>query len=342
MRRVKSLAIGLVSVLAAGIIWLPGAAAADGNNCRSLSLPVALSDGGPANQRVSGILCTPATWADGPYEVDVLLHGATYNKTYWDFPVGSQGSYVADTLAAGRATFAYDAVGSGKSSRPPGALVTIDSGAFVLHQIVGWLRGAQGYTQVNGISHSLGSATLIDEAGNWSDINRVVITGFLHRASLAAFLHAGSFYPAMLDPEFPGLLDPTYLTTRPDTRGSLFYNATADPAVIAYDEAHKDLVSAAQIADAGAALEAPAALSISTHITAPVLSVVGDQDALICAQPSLFDCSSNASITANEAAFYPGAASLMVLSIPNTGHNLALHPSAGASFADINTWIQTH
>jgi hypothetical protein len=45
--------------------------------------------------------------------------------------------------------------------------------------------------------------------------------------------------------------DPGYLTTVPGTRGAAFYDtASADPDVIAYDEAHKDVMAADEAGDA--------------------------------------------------------------------------------------------
>ena len=68
-------------------------------------------------------------------------------------------------MQAGRAAFDYDRIGTGASSHPLSTELTIDSEAYVLHQIVSWLRASEGYSQVNLIGHSLGSVISIQEAG---------------------------------------------------------------------------------------------------------------------------------------------------------------------------------
>jgi pimeloyl-ACP methyl ester carboxylesterase len=338
-RVVTTLIIAVVAIA----LWPGKVQAAQNGVCQTVSLAVSLAPGKVRNQTLSGAVCTPTTWAPGERQVDVLVHGGTYDREYWDWQFQpEQYSYVEKTLAAGRATFAYDRLGVGSSSRPLGAAVTLEVDAYALHQAVQWLRSARGYAYVNLEGHSLGSAVVIKEAATYKDVDRVIVTGLLHTPTLNTLSTPLSFYPAMLDPAFSGLLDPTYLTTQPGQRGQLFYNrATADPAVIAYDEAHKDK-AAPQLGTALYQLEVPLPGTDATGITAPVLIVMGADDTLICSPPSVVDCADIVSIAANEAAFYANAESLTVSSIPGSGHNLTLHSSAPAAFAAINQWITTH
>ena len=86
--------------------------------------------------------------------------------------------------------------------------------------------------------------------------------------------------------------------------------------------------------------EIPAGLNIAAGITVPVLSISGQQDALTCG--ITLDCTNDAQVANNEAAYYTGTPSLTTATVPNTGHDINLHPSAGAtpgSFATINNWI---
>jgi len=46
-----------------------------------MHFPVGLSDGGPANQEIIGWLC--ARGSIHHKTLQVLLHGATYDHTYW-------------------------------------------------------------------------------------------------------------------------------------------------------------------------------------------------------------------------------------------------------------------
>jgi pimeloyl-ACP methyl ester carboxylesterase len=184
--------------------------------------------------------------------VQVLVHGATYNHDYWDFGKvdGRRYSYARDVAAHGFPTFAFDLIGSGNSSHPPSDQVTLQSTAFVAHQIVQGLRngsitGIQ-FGKVIIVGHSLGSTVVWEEAINYGDVDGVIVTGAAHSlATLFGKLAATSFYPAVKDPKFANSgLDAGYLTTVPGTRASLFYSSPdADPAVIARDEERKDVVS---------------------------------------------------------------------------------------------------
>ena len=307
-----------------------------GGHCVSLRIPVALGPGQPAAQTVAGTLCLP----DGrpTATVDVLVHGAGYDQAYWNWPVDpGLYSYVDETLAAGRATFAYDRIGAGGSSHPLSTLITTDADAYVLHQLVGDLRRV-GYGRVDVVGHSFGSIIAVDEAAAYRDVDRLVVTGLLHPETAPPYTPTSVFYPAYLDPQFAGEgLDPGYLTTIPGTRAAAFYSSSADPAVIAYDEAHKDTVSGTELVAGLAASQLPPTLNAATGVRAPVLVVDGDQDALFCG--FTVDCADPAAVSANERAFYSAAASVAVSLIPATGHSLALHPSAPQSFAVIDQWL---
>ncbi len=348
MRRAFVL-VAMISVMAASPLAPASAGVTAGADagCQPVRLPVALGPGSPANQTVSGTYCQPQDWASGQHEVDVLTPGATYNRIYWDWPVDpGLYSYVDKTLAAGRATFDYDRIGTGSSSHPFSAEITIGSDAYVLHQIVQWLRGSLGYSQVNLIGHSLGSVISIQEAGRYGDASRVVITGLLHVAHVGAGFAAtlGSLlYPAAEDAQYLGTgLDVAYLTTIPGDRAADFYSSSASQAVVAYDEAHKDVVAATELVTLATTWALPPALNLSDKITAPVLIVIGAQDAIFCADPPVVDCPQPAQLLASEAPYYARAASLSLDVIAGTGHDIALHPTADESFGLISQWISSH
>ncbi|MFD0692003.1 alpha/beta hydrolase [Actinomadura fibrosa] len=328
----KSIAAILIT-LAAAAAPAPPAHAAPGT-CETVKIPVALAPGQPSNQTVSGTLCVPS---NDTTRVDVLVHGGTYNSTYWKWP-DDRYSYVKKTTDAGRAAFAYDRPGTGSSSRPPSTSLTVAADVNVLHQIVQWLR-ARNLTQITTIGHSLGSMIVIAEAADHGDIDRLVVTGITHPPAIApgAALLIGSFYTAALDPHFP-LADLGYLTTEPGTRAASFYYA-ADPDVIAYDEAHKDVMAATELTDAAARLVLPPLLNDTARVRVPVLVVIGEKDSSICG--ALFTCTPG-NVRANESLYYTAAPTLTADTIPNTGHSLPLHPTADRSFNDINAWINTH
>jgi pimeloyl-ACP methyl ester carboxylesterase len=323
----------------------PVQAASVNGTCQQVHIPVGLGPNQANNLQISGTLCTPNHATDNT-AIDVLIPGGTYASVYWDFPYQAPSySYVEKTLAAGRATLNIDRLGTGASSKPLSALVTEDADAYTMHQAIQWARGAKHYSNVTVIGHSAGSIAAAHEAAQYNDVTKLVLTGFLHSPSIHLILDvgAGDLYPAALDNQFFGkIIDPGYLTTTPGRRGPAFYNATADPNVIAYDEAHKDIVATTDAAQMITEILLPAPLNIAQKIKAPVLTIAGDHDVL-CG-PALIgvDCSSSASIQSYESPFYPQAKSFTAISIPNTGHNLPLHPSKDQSFAQINQWIETH
>lgn len=338
---------GTVTIMLAfvALAFIPtgvAAAASEHGTCEDVTIPVALGAGQPANQHVAGTLCIPDEWAPGEPQLDMLVHGATYNRAYWDWPVDpAQYSYVERTLQNGRATFALDRLGAGQSSRPLGALMSNAIDAYTLHQVIQEFRND--YARITLVSHSLGSFVALEEASTYQDVDKLVITGLLHAQGPDFVYILASLHPAMLDPQFFGdIVDPAYLTTLPGIRSQRFYNNTADPAAIAYDEAHKDVVPATQIGDIFTLLKflLPPPANSASHITVPTLVIAGEHDGLFCGL--LLDCSSEAAVQANEAAYYTATPSLTTKVVPNTGHNLTLHPSAGASFNTINSWIETH
>lgn len=325
------------------------AATADGNGtCEAITLPVALGPGQLATQWIAATYCTPDTWAPGPAAVDVMTPGATYNSLYWNWPVGpALYSYVDKTLQAGRATLDYDRVGTGASSHPPALALDINAEAYVLHQIVTWLHASLRYDLVNLIGHSLGSVISIQEAGIYQDVSAVVVTGLLHAPGVGAGFAttlASLMYPAAFDPqiEVSGLRSVGYLTTEPGDRAADFYSYSADQAVVSYDEAHKDVVPATDLATLATTWALPPGPNASDSINVPVLVVIGAQDAIFCADPPVLDCGRPGQVLATERPYYASAPSLSLDVIPDTGHDVALHPSAGESFALISQWIEQH
>lgn len=318
-----------------------GPAAKPMGRCQEVSIAVSLREGAAATERVAASWCTPRAWAPGERRADILVAGATYNRTYWDWPQDpARYSYVDMTLRAGRATLSFDRLGTGASSKPVGLLLDVDDDAYVLHQLIGWIRDRQG-VRVQAVGHSLGSVVLTKEQARWHDVDRVVVTGILHLpgVGLNATGFATSLYPAALDPRFVGTANstPGYLTTLPGRRGPTFYDPrTADPAVVEYDEKHKDVATAGET-ESIVELETPAMVNSTRSITAPVLVVMGQTDNIFC--NLTVDCHSASSIRANEAPYYRGAPKLDVVTVANTAHNLTLHPSAPNSFAMINRWL---
>lgn len=339
----------LLLFLICGVISIPALAREAGptaSHCQSYNVPVALADGSPLSYTIYGKLCNPAT---GPsHTVQVLLAGGTYGSIYWDFPTvgGVPYSYVQAANAAGYSTFNMDRIGTGQSSHPDLSVVTVTmySSAFVVHEIVQDLRqglaGNAPFAHVILAGHSLGSMVAFVEAGTpaYHDVDGIIITGMLHHLNTVKLASAvASLYPASLDPLFAKAgYGVGYVTTTPGARGTdFYYMANVDPNVLSEDEATKDTGTLGEFAT----FLDPLLLGTSSQITVPVLTVIGQQDAIFCGL-LVTDCSSNATLLRAEAPFYSSQAQLQALVVPGSGHDLNLQPghnSNGAAVAP--TWF---
>lgn len=323
------------------LILAPAAApaAAGARQRQAVKISVPLGPGVPAGQWIAAEYCT----VPGPHPaaIDVLVPGSTYDHSYWDWPQNpALYSYTDKTLLAGRAVLALDRLGTGGSSALPSTQVTDSADVAALHQAITWARG-RGYDQVDVIGHSLGSIIAAEEASTYpADPAKLVLTGYLNDLTADLQSFETQFHPAADDPQFAGRgLDPGWITTLPGARGPAFY-VNADPAVIARDEARKDIVSLTESEDAGAWSAAPPnSASPAGKITAPVLLVVGQDDWLFCQSAGAPDCAQLSALYQLERPYYSGAASLTIATVPGTGHDLALSPTASLSFAMINGWI---
>ncbi len=333
------------SVLLLGLsttfITLPASASdEDGARCTELVFSVSLGDGLPGPFHLAGRLCRPERGPDRPLQI--LVHGSSYNRGYWDFPYQTAYySYVRHANRAGFPTLALDRLGVGASDRPAPELLTVHAQAFTIHQIVAALRSgsmadAKGHPirfhRIVLVGHSFGSNISWTEAGIYGDVDGLVLTGISHDPNPpgAALIPLDS-YPAAFDPKFAALGLPLgYLTTLPGTVGQLFYYLPgADPAVIAVDEANKDVVPV------GLFFDQFTTYGLTENIHVPVLNVVGNFDTLSCQLPS---CTESGSI-ANESSYYPPDACYTQLIVPRAGHSINLHETAPIWYKQALSWV---
>lgn len=151
----------------------------DGPGCRFVNAPVPASvldeqmvpapgavagplGGDAAGLDIHGRLCLPAG-DKTPKTVMHALHGIVYNNAYWNVDYQPEiCNFSRYMTGAGYAVFAIDRLGSGRSSKPPAALVTLDAQAAV-HQLIGKLRSgeidARKFERVMLVGYSYGSAT---------------------------------------------------------------------------------------------------------------------------------------------------------------------------------------
>ena len=295
--------------------------------CRDVRVPVTFIGG---SGHIAGTLCVP----QGAKTVQLLVHGYSYARYYWDFPYQPETySYVRRANEAGYATLAIDRIGDGESTHPPGATLTWDTAARTVQQVVTALRdGSLGrsFDKVVLVGHSYGSVTTYLVAGRYHDVDAMIVTGIAHRVNLAdltARLIAQS-PPAVLDPKFAKSgYDPLYVTTRKGAR-SLFYNTdNADPKVVEIDEELKQTAGVLEIPTAAVYL----LNDVSKTTNIPVLTVNGDADTFFCG-PLAADCSSDEALAAFERPFYGPNAKVEAMVIPNGGHDINLELTAPQAY----------
>jgi pimeloyl-ACP methyl ester carboxylesterase len=326
-RRVSFVVAVAVALLVAGAVPVSGAAPP---SCADAAFSAGV-------HTLHGTLCRPANGAT-PRVALILLHGATYDRTYWDFPVApARYSALRRLAAAGYLTLALDRLGSGESDRPPASEVTADARAEALHDVVTTLQTDPRLGTTTGkvllVGHSLGSVDALREAAQYHDVDDLVLTGFLHSAGPGAAFFAGAIHPAAADPKFASdtTIPAGYVTTQPGTRQMFYYAFNADERVYRADEANKDAM-------AGGDPSLPSERdsdALASQIDVPVLSVVGAQDDAFCTPP-------NCPEAAREQAAYPLAPSFQVIVRPRTGHDLNLHLNAGKTTDLIRNWIDQH
>ncbi|WP_394843139.1 alpha/beta hydrolase [Pendulispora brunnea] len=293
-------------------------------SCERVTFDVHLQPGAADAYRMVGSLCARGPVV--PHTLQILLHGATYTKEYWDFPYARpRYSYVAAQTAAGFATLSLDGLGAGESDHPPAAQVTTAANAYAVHQIIQTMQSGSFLRSFRPerivlVGHSLGAAVAAVEAATYQDVDGVIFSGILHNQGPDNFTLYQNLQPAA--PE-------GYVTTIAGQRGPLFYRSEyAESAVIEADERLKSTVSATQFSDAAAGAAATASIRV------PVLVAVGDEDSTYCSPPS---CSETGALE-REKAFYTPEARVEVVGIPQVGHSLNLHRRAGAWFAAAAAW----
>ncbi|MFJ1901621.1 MULTISPECIES: alpha/beta hydrolase [unclassified Streptomyces] len=324
--------------------------------CSQTRVPVSVP--GARDGHIYGELCTPRHPGAHSRTVNLLVPGASYDHTYFDFPLKSDKySYVTHALNAGYSTFAVDRLGTGRSSIPPSSLDAVQNQTEAMHQVITRLRAGEAghrpldtadrhpFSKVVWVGHSLGSEMAWYEAQKHDDVDAFVLTGLRHVTAQESG-DSGSeppqgFMRASDDARLKlKTTDPGYWTTAPGTRQlGFYYQPNAEQAVINKDESLKDLTNKWELGES-ATIGLPAAQAPSRAVTVPTLLAFGDQDVSYgCAATSPTPCTPSA-IEELEKPFYPKA-DLSVLITPNSGHDIQLHKNAPQTDSEILDWIKS-
>jgi pimeloyl-ACP methyl ester carboxylesterase len=303
-------------------------AAASAVRCTQVNTPVTFTGG---SGHIAGTLCVPA---GGARTVQLLVHGYSYARYYWDFPFKAETySYARRANQAGYATLAIDRLGDGASTHPLGADLTWDNAVSTVHQVVTALRNGRlgkAFNKVILVGHSYGSVTGYLVAGKYHDVDAMIVEGAAHRVNMVnvGLMVTAQSPPAMLDPKFAGRgYDPLYVTTRAGKRSVFYRVANTDTRVIALDE---------KLKETGGSLEIPTvavylADNPSTTTNIPVLTVDGDQDPFFCGLLAA-NCSSDQALANFERPFYGPRATVEAYVIHGGGHDINLERTAPLAY----------
>lgn len=278
----------------------------------------------------------------GARVLQVLVHGFTYDRRYWDFPyLPEHHSYVRRANAAGYATLAIDRLGTGLSGRPPGRRLTWATAADTVAQVISAARAgklAHDFQRLILVGHSYGSVTSYRVADRYAGVDALIATGISHRVSIPALTTNLVVRCRPLPPESPlDAPDRFYVSTVPGARQQAFQLTSADPELLRIDE---------ELKQPAGALELPTALAYllpgtSKHTNIPVLTVNGSLDKLF---PGTWTSAPdpNAALRSAERPFYGPNAVVEAAVILETGHCLTLEPKAGVSFDRMLDFCDRH
>lgn len=304
--------------------------------CDDVIIPVRLSgDPGAPQYGLSGQLCSADDAIDGTLQV--LIHGASYDRRYWDW--NRDNSYLCHAVVRGGAVLTIDRLGVGASSRPanPG-LLSIFSHAFAINDAVQFIRagllqtpriGEVAPAEIVLVGHSLGAQIATVVSAQFGSVDRLILQGYSHTLGPAAMASFGLAHPAANELRFTDL-DPGYLTTVPGSREGLFFApADVDAATLARDETIKTTYTGAELGTI------EPALAVSPGVQVPTLIVLGDQDFITCQPPG---CEASG-IRAGEPAHFPNA-DLTIRIVPDAGHSINLHHSADRAYRVMTRWLR--
>lgn len=316
-------------------------------SCHTVSFRVTLLDESAA--RLAAYQCTSAR--HGPVRTDLLLlHGATYNSSYWSWPIDpAQRSTVWAALAAGYDVTALDRLGYGQSTQPLSSLNTFAQQAWTLHQTVTQLKnGTVGrFSAVVGVGHSFGTAELVNQAALYPhDYTALVATGSGSTVSAAttAATHTAFTSAATVWPQRFSTLDAGYLTnTTSDGRKLTVYTgADTTSGMVAFDWRTEDTLALGEISS-----RPPTLNQLTATITLPVLLIDGQDDAHYCdnaqtpapLETNLDDCTSSQTLFSSEQPNY-AAACFEAQAVPHSGHDLTTENGAAVANLDIVAWLR--
>lgn len=262
--------------------------------------------------------------------LQVAIHGASYNHSYWAVPAinGRDYSYVEFMARKGYPVLALDLLGTGESDQPDGDFLNLSETSASVHQVLSALRGAgspidRRFERIVLVGHSNGTLTSTRTQGVYGSADGIVATGWVHMPHRIP-IPESTLGALMANP---------YIRTNEALRRQLFYHEPqADAAVVRYDiDSLADQIARGQLTDLFRASVEEPAQSRSRDVKVPILIQLGDYDVLA---PS--------AMAAAEAQFFSRAAAVAVQTLSDTGHCFNTHLTNRQSWDGIAAWLAAH
>lgn len=315
---------------------------------------------------ISASLCAPATaTVNGTRNstLQILVHGASYNKTYWsglkvppDSFNGTTYSWVDYATSQGYHTLSIDRLCNGNSSHPDGAdICQAPTQAAVIHDLVQRARNGSvspassspRFTSIVYVGHSLGSELGAYYLNTYpTDTNISILTGysaFSGPGSTSTEFSSGAQPARDTFPRF-STLDPTYLAfADPLTTRGHFYYGSYNPLIPALDYQGTGTTTFGEF------FSFALGLAPQPNITVPVLVLNGQNDQIFCARTIVDgfygyggDCGEGSGgLTARTSVNFPNAVGYAYFNVPDTGHDINLHYSAPTAFAAAQRFLDS-
>ncbi|MCJ1310978.1 hypothetical protein MMC25_004647 [Agyrium rufum] len=289
-------------------------------------------------------VCFPnnASAVAGLQTVQLLIHGATLDHTYWDTAPGY--SYVDAVADAGYATFSYDALGTGLSDHPdPLQVVQAPLHVEVAHQMIYALREAtlegRKFKHLTGVGHSAGSTIMQGVTTKYpADYDAIILSGTSTSfASINAATAGFALELARLDPSGRfSQLPNGYFSQGAVVQAvqfSFWRYPNFDPKILQLQFETRQTNTLGELLTLGSII-AP-----STGYTGPVDVVNGLNDFVFCGGDCTYPTSQAQAVID---LFYPAASKTgsQTYLQPDSGHVLAQHYNAADGYNHMIKFLQ--
>lgn len=321
---------------------------------KKLSFPIQLSDG--TNQHIAGFLYFDRQNLKVCHEkraysrvgkclkkrslrnqtLQVLVHGFTYNHTYWDPPKKKfpNHSYTRFMAKKGYPVLALDLLGTGASSLPDGDVLNVNQSVSSLAQVLATTRAlpnplGHSFNRIVLVGHSVGTLLAVLTAGT-----NPGITDFLVATGWSFSPHVVPLSPELITTS----LATPYIGFPFPVREELFYfTPSAKQSVIRRDNRFlADQFSRGVLVEGLPLLNA---LALGDLPTIQSLTQIHEVKVPVLVQLGRFDRISPPLMPEVDAQLYRGSPDVRVDILEKMGHSFNLHRNRLDSWRGINRWI---